>query len=891
MIKEEKFLGNKRSRIKLKNLLNGQSKYTNKKSPQSSKSISQLEHKCNLLTHSQTTTPNSLHSPDLKAMNHKSIIYEVDSWSSYISNFHPKNILSDIKTAGQVSKWSVDFKSQNEYLFLKLEKPSIIYSITFGKFKDPTNLKEFKVFGGLDKSDMIELVHSGLSQEEGYEAFMLKFKHEGVLIPCRWIKIIPIRPWNDSYNISIWFVNLKGVDEEVLLTKSESEILYKKERASLKSWISLTRKHFKQDSLSLFSTENLKQRITSLEDPIITHLFSQIIEGNFLKCLETVDSIAKGKDFDSWINQQDCVIEWRRVDFLNKEIEYTLRILSHNIKTNLEKGKCEENSHKDNLIPDVTSIHTGNNINSSLNLNNVNNIQADSLPFEIHNNYNIQSDASEEDELELDSKLSGFSMFSACESIKSEKPVYFYPCGRGGHSMVLDEENNKFYIFGGWDGTNDLNDFWSFDLKTEVWEQLPLSEKTPSKRSCHKMVIDSINHRILLFGKYSPVNEPQLDKALYEFNLNSFTWRRVEVLLELKENEFISGGPGQVYDHALLFDREENALFLFGGIKVEGEGSNKYNNLWKLHLNGLCFWESLTTETQDPYEIKLKTRGAHSMIINKNRELVIWGGSKGPRKLNAPNYLFDMTALNLNTGKISEYFHDYSKQGPNVNFSSCSFYDASRNEVFIFGGGLSNDKSDILTNNFWIYNFENEKWSICKSESKADYDSINFANNFYYSEFNKASLLLNSPQETLNEPAPRYAHCMVYSQKLKKGFVFGGNSNLRNLSKNVERLDDLWSFKLKRKDKSELVEEIKYDVLKVYYEELCEDFEIEKALEVFSQLKVISKLNNNLKDVLNIEELGFNLVKSEKSSEVITFKRRYELFERIFKYFPKYEEM
>lgn len=115
----------------------------------------------------------------------KNIKFEVDSWSSYISNFHPKNICVDSKISGQLSKWSVDFKSQNEFVFFKLEKTSIINSITFGKFRDPTNLKEFKILAGLNKTDMIEILHSGLSHDMEYEPFTVKKDYKGFLIPCK----------------------------------------------------------------------------------------------------------------------------------------------------------------------------------------------------------------------------------------------------------------------------------------------------------------------------------------------------------------------------------------------------------------------------------------------------------------------------------------------------------------------------------------------------------------------------------------------------------------------------------------------------------------------------------------------------------------------------------
>ena len=47
-----------------------------------------------------------------------------------------------------------------QFLTLKLDRPSIIETITFGKFEKThvCNLKKFKVFGGLTDENMIELL-------------------------------------------------------------------------------------------------------------------------------------------------------------------------------------------------------------------------------------------------------------------------------------------------------------------------------------------------------------------------------------------------------------------------------------------------------------------------------------------------------------------------------------------------------------------------------------------------------------------------------------------------------------------------------------------------------------------------------------------------------------
>jgi len=38
---------------------------------------------------------------------------------------------------------------------------------------------------------------------------------------------------------------------------------------------------------------------------------------------------------------------------------------------------------------------------------------------------------------------------------------------RGGHQMCIDPVRRCIYLYGGWDGSNDLADLWAYDLA--VW--------------------------------------------------------------------------------------------------------------------------------------------------------------------------------------------------------------------------------------------------------------------------------------------------------------------------------------------------------------------------------------------------------------------------------------
>merc|ERR1719389_309954 len=56
------------------------------------------------------------------------------------------------------------------------------------------------------------------------------------------------------------------------------------------------------------------------------------------------------------------------------------------------------------------------------------------------------------------------------------------------------------YIFGGYDGSNRVNDFYKFSFKASKWSQIHVTGATPSARDRH--VVVSHSDRIYIFAGY-----------------------------------------------------------------------------------------------------------------------------------------------------------------------------------------------------------------------------------------------------------------------------------------------------------------------------------------------------------------------------------------------------
>ncbi|KAM0674430.1 Muskelin 1 [Gurleya vavrai] len=88
------------------------------------------------------------------------------------------------------------------------------------------------------------------------------------------------------------------------------------------------------------------------------------------------------------------------------------------------------------------------------------------------------------------------------------------PKPRGGHAMASFED--KLFLHGGWDGTEELNDFWVFDCTTETWTKKDINLQT---RSCHKMIV--------FYSKRfeDEIRREMVEKELKDENFNEYNKR------------------------------------------------------------------------------------------------------------------------------------------------------------------------------------------------------------------------------------------------------------------------------------------------------------------------------------------------------------------------------
>eukprot|EP00760_Papus_ankaliazontas_P017510 PhM_4_TR17298/c0_g1_i2/m.63908 len=206
------------------------------------------------------------------------------------------------------------------------------------------------------------------------------------------------------------------------------------------------------------------------------------------------------------------------------------------------------------------------------------------------------------------------------------------PATRYCHTGVLYK--SQMVVFGGKCGGRNsgkrLSDLFSFDFMTGSWSNCVQHGDVPESRSAHTSVVSG--QKMLMFGGRNAHGDCCSD--LYEFNLETDTWRRVEL-------------------HSTLFARARHSavvhnerLIVFGG----WNGRKKMNDLFVLRLDTMSF--ELMQETDEDDGTVPCRRECHAAVVCENSMFLCCGRFRD-------NFLYDVYELPLHMKSLKELARDW----------------------------------------------------------------------------------------------------------------------------------------------------------------------------------------------------------------------------------------
>ncbi len=279
------------------------------------------------------------------------------------------------------------------------------------------------------------------------------------------------------------------------------------------------------------------------------------------------------------------------------------------------------------------------------------------------------------------------------------------PSLRIDHAIAYDSAREQTVVFGGLDleDGNLRDDTW--ELGSDGWILADSSDLTPSSRTGHRMVYDTIDQQIILFGGQG-YNE------YGDLTMLGDTWVRKGETWTLPSLDGASPAPRT--GHAMAYDSKREQVVLFGGDCEDGEqkASPCDDTTW--------LWDGASWHLFD-LNAEPSPRSNHAMVYDSQREqIVLFGGFDGTDPVG------DTWTWNGNS-----WDRKMAGSSPSPRQGHAMAYDVERGCVVLFGGL---DANNAALNDTWQWN--GEEWLQAVTED--------------------------------NSPFSRYGHAMAYDAKRKR---------------------------------------------------------------------------------------------------------------------------
>lgn len=231
------------------------------------------------------------------------------------------------------------------------------------------------------------------------------------------------------------------------------------------------------------------------------------------------------------------------------------------------------------------------------------------------------------------------------------------PSPRDRHVGVT--HGNSFYVFAGFDGTQRVNDFFEFSFDTHQWAPVAaLGGLAPTPRHSHAAVVHG--HALFVFGGY----DGSYRSDFHEFNFVSCTWSPVTATGRVPRARY----RATVVTHG-------QCMYLFGG----HDGTRHLNDVHVFDF-GTHVWSTLQCEGPAPIP-----RDSHVAAVH-GKSMYIFGGSTG-------SAMNDFHELRLDTCK----WGPVSGAGAAPGNRFCHVAVTHRGGLYVFGGyDGTNRLNDLL---------------------------------------------------------------------------------------------------------------------------------------------------------------------------------------------------
>ncbi|KAK4054316.1 hypothetical protein OIO90_003549 [Microbotryomycetes sp. JL221] len=654
-------------------------------------------------------------------------------------------------------------KREVQYITIKLDKPSIVHRVGFGKYQKvhPCNLFEFTIAGGMspDPRYMEPLLYAGLRNDTTKEVFDLP-------------------------------------------TTVESSTVHR-ETTTTHLMLAHLRRTGQLSSFSTLESTSPSYVTKQFEHPLLSNLHqSLVIKGNFLQTEQILNECL----------QQGLLNDW------NLQGTKGTAVAKWSIVSQFDQSKP-------NLVPSPRAGHQLVRVGRTMLLfggwdgeKDLGDLWQAELPRTSH--LNTDNDEDDQQQRQQQDETLIWRLLEPQPKVETDER----PRARSCHQMAVDETQGWVYLLGGklpytnpTAATNngmseqmdvepstsrhtatslnpESSDFWRYKTHGSnkgTWELLSKDteqDKGPSLLFDHQMVIDQDLRMLFVFGGKTQSNSmtatsgDDMDNrhsGFYCYDLDSQQWSRL-FGDPTSGDSFKSERLLSRFGHQMLYDAELSTMFILSGQR----GETYLSDLWSIKLMNSDRRSSATTATNgqrdtetddDPTEV-WRAGGVVGSIDNSSSSSSTGTTTTTPSITTAVRASRAPTIL-----QIKRVEPDYSSYGPPAAFTQRSTIDPQTGTWTLISG-LIKDRTTLKESTV------GELWTRTRQ-----------------GQWNKVET------KSQIEPCGRYASQVVWDPLTKCHYLHGGNPSQNG---DEPRLGDCWKLKIVSPSPQEAVRRAKFLVRK-----------------------------------------------------------------------------
>ncbi len=284
-------------------------------------------------------------------------------------------------------------------------------------------------------------------------------------------------------------------------------------------------------------------------------------------------------------------------------------------------------------------------------------------------------------------------------------------------AMAYSLDDDIILLYGGRDSAELLlNDLWVYDVKTGNWTEKTggtCTPSCPSPRAVHSMVYDDYNNKFVVFGGYLVSGHSFETNETWTYDLATNTWTKLSF-----GSQPI---PGARHWGSLEYNPDDHATYLFGGHFNNSlcPGDIMYNDVWKLNITDTPTWNEMNPQG-DPAYGKPEPRQSDWIYNTLENKFYVFGGKQDlglPPGTECNSNVKDVEAFYNDIWRYDSTSNSWSRiQASQTDYThfpkerrTDMVYDDLNNRIIIFGGlPITSVQYDKDT---WFYDFDDKKWS------------------------------------------------------------------------------------------------------------------------------------------------------------------------------------